>query len=116
MYVTVLTSYCLLLHCFFALTCWKATVANELEATTWYSAPNSDIDDSAAGYCPFAPQKRKKERKKGTVWIRAIYLPCGCVSPEIGKLSCKPVVDLIESQLSVWGLQNGLRTGRDTIR
>ena len=61
-------------------------------------------------------KERKKERKKGTVWIRAIYLPCGCVSPEIGKLSCKPVVDLIESQLSVWGLQNGLRTGRDTIR
>jgi len=38
-----------------------------------------------------------------------LYLPCGCISPEIGKLSCKPVVDLIESQLSVWGLQNGLR-------
>lgn len=36
------------------------------------------------------------------------YLPCGCISPEIGKLSCKPVVDLVESQLSVRGLQNGL--------
>lgn len=45
------------------------------------------------------------------VYIIGFYLPCGCVSPEIGKLSCKPVVDLIESQLSVWGLQNGLRTG-----
>ena len=47
----------------------------------------------------------------------SFYLPCGCVSPEIGKLPCKPVVDLIESQLSVWGLQYGLRTEReDTIR
>lgn len=45
-----------------------------------------------------------------------VYLPCGCVSPEIGKLSCKPVVDLIESQLSVWGLQNGLRTSRDSTK
>lgn len=45
-----------------------------------------------------------------------LYLPCGCVSPEVGKLSCKPVVDFIESQLSVWGLQNGLRTGRDRAK
>lgn len=45
-----------------------------------------------------------------------LYLPCGCVSPEIGKLSCKPVVDFIESQLSVWGLQNGLRTGRNRTK
>lgn len=41
--------------------------------------------------------------------MRLYYLPCGCVSPEVGKLSCKPVVDLIESQLSVWRLQNGLK-------
>lgn len=59
----ILTLYCLLLHCVFALTCWKATFANELEAITWYGASNGDIDDSAAGYCPFAPQERKKERK-----------------------------------------------------
>lgn len=46
------------------------------------------------------------------MYIVSFYLPCSCVSPEIGKLACKPVVDLIESQLSVWGLQNGLRTER----
>ena len=46
----------------------------------------------------------------------ALYLPCGCVSPEIGKLSCKPVVDLVESQLSVWGLQNGLKDGERNNR
>lgn len=37
------------------------------------------------------------------------HLPCGCISPEIGKLPREPVVDLIESQLSIWGLQNGLK-------
>lgn len=44
------------------------------------------------------------------------HLPCGCISPEIGKLPCKPVVDLIESQLSVWGLQNGLKVSRETTK
>lgn len=47
---------------------------------------------------------------------KAFYLPCGCVSPEIGKLSCKPVVDLIEGQLSIRGLQNGLKVVRHTTR
>lgn len=41
--------------------------------------------------------------------MACLYLPCGRVSPEIGKLSCKPIVNLVESQLSVWGLQNGLK-------
>lgn len=45
-----------------------------------------------------------------------LYLPCGCVSPEIRKLSCKPVVDLIESQLSLWGLENGLGTVRERTK
>lgn len=40
---------------------------------------------------------------------REFHLPCGCISPEIGKLPREPVVDLIESQLSIWGLQNGLK-------
>lgn len=43
------------------------------------------------------------------------YLPRGRVSPEIGKLSCKPVVDLVESQLSVWRLQNGLRAANRSL-
>lgn len=42
-----------------------------------------------------------------------LYLPRGCVSPEIGKLPCKPIVNLVESQLSVWGLQNGLKERRN---
>lgn len=41
--------------------------------------------------------------------LQCLYLPRSCVSPEIGKLSRKPVVDFIESQLSIWGLQNSLR-------
>lgn len=41
------------------------------------------------------------------------YLPRSCVSPEVGKLSRKPVVDFVESQLSFRRLQNGLRTGGD---
>lgn len=44
------------------------------------------------------------------------HLPCGCISPEIGKLPCKPVVDLVESQLSVWGLQNGLKASTETTK
>lgn len=36
------------------------------------------------------------------------YLPRCCVSPEIGEHSCKPVVDLVQSQLSVGGFQDGL--------
>lgn len=45
-----------------------------------------------------------------------LHLPCGCIPPEIGKLPREPVVDLIESQLSVWGLQNGLKVSRETIK
>lgn len=44
---------------------------------------------------------------------REIHLPCGCISPEIGKLPCEPVVDLVESQLSVWRLQDGLKVWRE---
>lgn len=47
--------------------------------------------------------------QRGMNHWRSSYLPRGRVSPEIGKLSCKPVVDLVEGQLSVWRLQNGLR-------
>lgn len=43
------------------------------------------------------------------------HLPCGCVSPEVGEHSCKPVVDLIKSQLSVWSLKNGLEREREII-
>lgn len=54
----------------------------------------------------------KYKKYKGA--YKQFYLPRGCVSPEIGKLSCKPVVDLIESQLSVWRLQNSLKVVRET--
>lgn len=47
--------------------------------------------------------------------VSSSYLPRGRVSPEIGKLSCKPVVDLVESQLSVWRLQNGLRAANRSL-
>lgn len=47
---------------------------------------------------------------------REFHLPRGCISPEIGKLPREPVVDLIESQLSIWGLQNGLKVSRETIQ
>lgn len=41
------------------------------------------------------------------------HLPCGCVSPEVGEHSRKPVIDLIKSQLHVWSLQNGLERDRE---
>lgn len=47
----------------------------------------------------------ERERKKETV----LYLPGGSVSPEVAEGVLEPVVDLVQRQLLVWGLDDGLK-------
>lgn len=46
----------------------------------------------------------------GVLWplVRGAYLPVGGNSPEKYKAVCEPTVDLMDRQLTVWGLTYGL--------
>ena len=43
-------------------------------------------------------------------------LPSGRIAAEVAKRGLEPVIDLIQSQLSVWRFDDGLREGNKVIR
>lgn len=36
------------------------------------------------------------------------YLPSGCIFSKVGEGALEPVVDLVEAQLTIFGVENGL--------
>jgi len=58
-------------------------------------------------------QTEDKVQNKNHKRTKAFYLPCGGIAPKEGKAVLKPIVNFVESQLSIFGFVDCLKIKRE---